>query len=217
MKLKTILRTGGALWLALGFGMPAQAAYINGTMQFGGGIVTLLDENDNATSNFYAARGLDFANSTLPGPPEIVLGPRVLTASGDFASVLGQVVTFDQDPWTFDQNLWSTDPGTGPLWTVGGFTFNVNSTSYTVTPLANSIALEVVGTGYVSKSGSENSSGTWILTCQQTPDNNTVTTLTWSSAASSVPDGGMTVAMLGVALMGLHGARRMFIKRRVSW
>jgi hypothetical protein len=192
-----MLKLGVSMLVALAMSTAAQAAYINGYLDFGLGSLVLKDSAGNTTSNFNAVRGIAFNGTT-----------KVNVAGGDFAGVLGSTVAFNQNPWVFDP------VSTGDLWNVGGFTFNVQSATYAVQTLNNTSSLVVVGTGFVKGNSFKDTAGTWVLTTQRsnlgTGANRTE--LSWSSSASSeggrdVPDGGTTLAMFGVTLLGLCGAR----------
>ena len=171
----------------------AQAAYIVGNIDFGGGTVGLQKANGTAvgsTDSFVGtAAKLDF-----------VTGSTVNIADGTFTGLTGSAVVFNQDPWTF------APLSTGNLWTVGGFTFDVKSVAVS----GNFNALEIIGTGTVSATGYDTSSGEWVLTTQRTNGSNR-STFSWSSSATSVPDGGATVALFGLSLLGLTSVRR-FVK-----
>lgn len=196
--MKLILtKLGITLAVVLAFSSMAQAAFIKGYLDFGLGSLVLRDSGGNATSNFNAVRGLEFTGTT-----------KVNVAGGDFAGTLGSTVAFNQNPWVFDP------VSTGDLWNVGGFTFNVQSAAYAVQTLGSTSTLTVVGTGYVKASGFDNTAGTWVLTTQRSNVGTGAarTQLSWSSSASTaeeVPDGGTTLALFGVTLLGLCGARKL--------
>lgn len=118
--------------------------------------------------------------------------------TGDYSGLAGTGVT---------QNAFSFDPfpggGVVPLWSLvaqPGTTFDL---------LALNIAFEsptsllLTGTGIAHKTGRDNTPGTWVLSA-----NTLGTTFSFSSTNSSVPDGGTTVALLGMALVGVEGLRR---------
>jgi|GEM_PF-2413504 len=192
-------KLGVSLLVALAMSGAAQATYINGYLDFGLGSLVLKDSGGNTTSDFSSVRGIAFTGTT-----------KVNLAGGDFAGTLGSNVSFNQNPWVFDP------VSTGDLWNVGGFTFNVQSATYGVQTLGNSSSLVVVGTGFVKGNNFKDTAGTWVLTTQRSNTGSGAdrTELSWSSSASSeggrdVPDGGTTLALFGVTLLGLCGVRKL--------
>ena len=118
--------------------------------------------------------------------------------TGDYAGLAGTGVnmtafTFDPFPVGGVVPLWSlvAQPGT----TFDLLAINVAFESPT--------ALLLTGTGIAHKAGRDNTPGTWILSA-----NTLGSTFSFSSTYSSVPDGGTTVALLGMALVGVEGLRR---------
>ena len=103
-------------------------------------------------------------------------------------------------PWTFNPST-----PTPALWSVDGFTFDLATiTSVIRFAVGTAKFLTVVGDGWVSGHGFGPSEGSWSFSTQ-TPSAKGVFSF---SAATSVPDGGMTIIMLGVALSGLGIMRR---------
>jgi hypothetical protein len=101
------------------------------------------------------------------------------------------------DMWTFGAQT--------ALWSVGGFTFDLIATNV----FQNSSVLLISGTGIVTGHG-ETFNGTWMLSSQGPGVNG----LFSFSASSNVPDGGATVALLGLSLAGIEGIRRKLMKKR---
>ena len=118
--------------------------------------------------------------------------------TGDYAGLAGSAVTMT--PFTFDP---FPAGGIVPLWSI------VGSPGTTFDLLALSVAFEsptallLTGTGIARKTGRDNTPGTWILSA-----NTLGTTFSFSSTNSSLPDGGTTVALLGMGLVGVEGLRR---------
>lgn len=199
MKLKKTSRIGAAVVAAIALTSAAQAAYIVGSIDFGGGLAAIRDSTGTPLTSSQSwildGKQVDFQGTTT-----------VNYVSGTFAapSLLGNTVVFNQDPWTF------SPLSTGALWTVGGFTFNVQAVA--VTGTADSLVIS--GTGTVTGNDYQTSSGTWRYSNQRVDDANNPTrsAFSWSSSATSVPDGGTTIALLGLSLLGLHGVRRKFAK-----
>ena len=126
--------------------------------------------------------------------------PTVESVSGVFATfaTVGDAVTFTP--------IWSFNSGPVALfWQVDGFTFNLIVS--TIIYQANGF-LSVWGTGVITGHG-YTSSGTWRFTAQDDPADGV-----FSFSASTVPDGGPTVALLGLALAGIEGIRRKLRKAK---
>lgn len=164
----------------------AQGAMINGAINFAGGAV--YDTNSLATA------------TTVKGFRNVV----VTATDGDFDSVaVGSAVTMAK-PYVF---MPSTP--TANLWSVGGFTFDL--TMSTVDFRSNN-ALIISGVGTISGNGFIDTPGTWEFT-SQTPSAKGVFSFSAGSegSGSAVPDGGTTVALLGISLVGLELMRRKFV------
>jgi hypothetical protein len=124
--------------------------------------------------------------------------------SGSFSAVpLGSVATFASAVWNLD-----TISVINNFWAVSGFTFNLVSSSITAhggTPGVNGFVV-VSGTGIVTGpagSGYDPTTLTWNF---ESSDASMSPGPHWSFTATapvSVPDGGATVMLLGVALSGL--------------
>ncbi len=174
-----------ALLFLFFFGSAFALPMINGNITFAGG-VTL----DNYKST--ATQVTSWLNSTVE------------SVSGDFSPLVstGDSVTFTA-PWTFGSGLNS-------LWSVGGFTFNLLSSSIV---LQNSDYLLVSGTGiivdtlgaYANTSGNfrfsipgDSANGIFSFAAASKSDPGTV----------SVPDMGSSLALLAIGLAGLLAIRR---------
>lgn len=160
----------------------AQAVPINGSMTFSGGAV--FDTASLAT----ATRVNTFS--------DVVVQSR----DGDFATTVSQneSVTMVQ-PYIFMPS--TPTPG---LWSVGGFTFDLASSTVV---LQNSNFLLITGVGTIYGNGFDPTPGTWSFT-SQSPSSNGIFSFSAGSAAQGVPDGGTTVALLGFALAGIEIIRR---------
>ena len=126
--------------------------------------------------------------------------PTVESVSGVFAqfATVGDFVDFTP--------TWSFNSGPVPLfWQVDGFTFNLIASQ--ITYQANGF-LAVSGTGIITGNGFDAVHGTWSFSAQ---DNSAGGVFSFS-AGSLVPDGGATVALLGLALAGIEGIRRKLMK-----
>jgi hypothetical protein len=162
-------------------GHQAKAVMITGAINFAGGAV--FDTNSLAT----ATRVNTFSDVF------------VTAADGDFSTVsVGDAVTM-ATPYIF---MPSTP--TPSLWSVGGFTYDLDSSTVV---LQNADFLIISGTGTISGNGFDTTSGTWSFTTQE-PDANGVFSFSAGTAGQGVPDGGATVALLGIALAGVELIRR---------
>jgi hypothetical protein len=178
--MKKLLTFATAL-LALTLAGSATAAQITGGITFTGGGATY-DTLDVAT----ATRVVSWN------------GVSVGSRSGDFVGFInaGDSVTLAA-PWTFNSGALAA------LWTVGGFTFDLVSSSIFS---QSSAGLIVTGTGWLSGNGYAATWGTWNFSTQN-PDVDGVFSFSASggfkaSPPPQVPDGGTTAALLGAALLG---------------
>jgi hypothetical protein len=193
MKLKTITKVG-ALIAALALTSAANAAYINGGISFTGDYTSDVPNNLNT--------------STL-----ITFGVVTTTStSGDFLADVGNGVVVTT-PVSININP-NDNPPAGNIWSVGGFSLALTS----LVEFANSAnALVLNGTGLISSTNPAYTPtpGDWVATFNRAGGGPNAT---FSFSASSgtnapVPEGGTTVALLGFALLGLHGVRRKLVKR----
>jgi hypothetical protein len=161
----------------------AQAVPVTGAITFAGGV-----ELDSGSVNT--------ASQVTGWLDEGGFMPTVQSVSGDFASfvTVGDSVTF-AFPWSFSS---------GPIaafWVVDGFTFNL---------IASSIVFQgggfvsVSGTGTVSGNGFSTNIATWNFSTQDDPSNGVFS----FSGGNEAPDGGPTLALLGLALAVIEGIRR---------
>ena len=152
---------------------------------------------------------ISFAGSYTINNPNLALataftgfsGVTVSAApTGDYSGLAGTGVTMSVTGFTFDP---FPAGGVVPLWSL------VSQPGTTFDLLALNIAFEsptsllLTGTGIAHKTGRDNTPGTWVLSA-----NTLGTTFSFSSTNSSVPDGGTTVALLGIGLVGVEGLRR---------
>ena len=125
---------------------------------------------------------------------------------------LGSVVSFTSSPWFFDSSGGGDDTLIQPFWSVYGFTFHFLSSTITRNDGGH---LDINFTGTVSAAGYDTTAFIGAFSTQNDLGNsgNSSTLYVFSSAFSStvpsVPDGGMTVLLLGSALAGVG-----FLKRK---
>ena len=126
-------------------------------------------------------------------------------SSGAFAGLNGSIATFSGSVWNFNTILPINN-----FWAVGGFSFQLLSSSITAqggTPGINGFVV-VNGTGIVTGPANSNYDPTtlsWSFTSQDPFIQGTANRWTFSASANSVavPDGGATVMLLGLALSGV--------------
>jgi hypothetical protein len=97
-------------------------------------------------------------------------------------------------------NSWTFGLGATALWSVGGFTFDLIASTIVLHDFG---ILLVTGTGTVTGHG-QTFNGTWMFSAQGEGSGGIFS----FSASSNVPDGGATVALLGLSLAGIEGIRR---------
>lgn len=185
--MKLVSKIGAALFAAFVLSSTASAVKINGKIGFTGGVS--LDSNNLAL----ATQVVEW-ESTAVGTIH----------TGDFAGLsTGIPVTFTPT-WNLNTAVTIVD-----FWKVGGFSFDLTSStsSYDSAGLG---FLQASGYGKIKKAGYEDTNGIWSFSTQNPGDGSK---FTFSASGATVPDGGATVALLGVSLLGLHGLRRKFSKR----
>lgn len=145
--------------------------------------------------------------------PQVTLDSGVFAVPSVFAITPGTAVAFAPGAWNFN----TTTP-INSFWSVGGFTFELLSSSVTSqggTP-GSSGYVAVSGTGIVSGNGYDPTSMSWSFTSQDpkagvAPDSWTFSASGTTSGGTGVPDGGSTAMFLGAALSGLA-----FLKKKVA-
>jgi len=127
----------------------------------------------------------------------------VTSDSGSFGSIpILSNITMTA-PWIFNPST-----ATIPLWQVGGFTFNL--TSSTIVSQDN-FFLNITGIGTLSKAGFTTTPGDWSFTVSNAGGKkHTTFGFQADTAATAVPDSGATAALLGFALAGVEAFRRKF-------
>ena len=186
--MKLVSKIGAALFAALVLSSTASAVRINGTIGFTGG----------ASLN----------NADLSLATQVVEWdtPKVgVIHTGDFSAITTGTDVVLWQPW----DLTTAAPGIVDFWKVGGFSFDLTSSTRYYDPAGLGF-LSASGNGWIKKAGFENTEGTWSFSTQNPGAGNL---FTFSASGAAVPDGGATVALLGVSLLGLHGLRRKFSKR----
>ena len=186
--MKLVSKIGAALFAALVLSSTASAVRINGTIGFTGG----------ASLN----------NADLSLATQVVEWdtPKVgVIHTGDFSAITTGTDVVLWQPW----DLTTAAPGIVDFWKVGGFSFDLTSSTRYYDPAGLGF-LSASGYGVIRKVGLEDTTGTWSFSTQRPGAGNL---FTFSASGEAIPDGGTTVALLGVSLLGLHGLRRKFSKR----
>ena len=186
--MKLVSKIGAALFAAFVLSSTASAVRINGVIGFTGG-ASLNNAN------------LSLATQVVEWDTTIV---NVLH-TGDFAGISTGTAVMLAKPW----DLTTAAPGIVDFWKVGGFSFDLTSSTryYDSSGLG---FLSACGYGWIKKAGFEATEGTWSFSTQNPGAG---ANFSFSASTAAVPDGGATVALLGVSLLGLHGLRRKFSKR----
>ncbi|HEX2750270.1 MAG TPA: VPDSG-CTERM sorting domain-containing protein [Verrucomicrobiales bacterium] len=167
----------------------AQAVPINGSITFSGGAVL------NNTSVSSATQVTSW------------MTPQVESRDGafvPFVSLLDPVSIVA--PWSFTSGF------VDDFWTVGGFSFDLTSSSLI---FQSGGFLNASGPGIMSGHGFDPTPGLWRFTAQD-PSAGTPAVFSFSAsttAVAQVPDGGSAASMLGLGLLSLGMVRRKFERR----
>lgn len=137
----------------------------------------------------------------------------VLSSDGDLASagVLSYVNMTPLLPWAFDPAA-----ATPALWQVADLTFNLQSAQVDRTAQSGVFParLTITGLGLLTKPGFDATPFTWSLASLDpsvgNPPRFSFTAVTAATPDNLVPDGGLTLALLGSTLLGLAGLRKKF-------
>ena len=191
--MKNIIKLAGVAAVALALTQAVQATPIVGNIGFTGGVTFDTTSAANATE------------VTAWITPSVDLPP-----TGTFAGIAaGSPATFANVAWAF-----TTSTPIPAFWSVGGFSFELLSSTLTThggTPGVNGYVV-VNGTGTVSSTNStlDSTSISWSFTSQDPTIGSNPNTWTFSASANSVtvPDGGATVMLLGIALSGVALLKR---------
>jgi len=187
-----LLKTTGALLVIIGLGLGNRAQAIptpvSGFIAFSG--VSAIDGTD-----FLSASRFTLFNDVVVG--------SALALSGDYVGTQGAAVTFT--PFIFDPPNAST-PIT-PLWSFvsGGNTYSFDLNVMSVDIMTGTqLFLSGIGTSYITGVNVEKlaTTGRWSLSSQSLGQS----TFTFSSSTlvpRSVPDGGATVMLMGMSMLGL--------------
>ena len=163
----------------------ANAVPITGSITFSGGVQL------NGTSAGNSTAVLSW-NNEAGGPPV------VSSTSGSFNTVaIGTQATFTN-------NYQFNFVGSFLLWQVGGFSFTLNQSNIV---FQGPGFVTVQGFGTLSGNGFDPTAGIWRFTSQD-PSAGAPPTFSFSASTEALPEGGATLALLGLGLAGVEGLRR---------
>jgi len=183
----SLVKLAGALALGLFLSNAAQAGLITGLVAFSGSVT--LGDNGVADANLATVNeALNYAGVTV----------GYGTQTGAFASLTdGQAVTM-ANPWFFNDSTPITN-----FWKVGNFSFDL-SYSNVITQTGSFLNVTGFGTLHDTADGYDATNGIWSFTI---PSSGFGTAhFTFASSTSAIPDGGTTVMLLGVGLLGIQVA-----------
>jgi hypothetical protein len=200
--MKTKIKTITAIVVTLAAAASTYANGVSGSISFTGTPTGLTDPLSADTS--FGTSGVDV--SSVPAD-----------VTGSYASLLGDTgINFPGFAWSgssvsgLSLLLWS--------YTVGATTYSFTATTGSATFIpsgggAGQWVFSGAGTAAITLDTSE--SGTWSVNLSETKAGANVTFAFDATSASDVPppstpDGGLTVALLGGAMVGLQGLRRKF-------
>ena len=182
-----------SLLVALALGSAAHAAVITGKLD-----ITSLNGVTLNTTSLATATNAKF---------NLTPYQAVSTSTGSFAAIgaAHTTVTMTGTTWNF-----TTGVPINSFWTVGGFTFNLASSA--VVAGQTQYFLQAKGTGTVTgPAGYTPASGLWTFTATDAGGGSACNSVfTFTSSTAAVPDGGTTMALLGLSMLGLYGVRRKF-------
>ncbi len=184
--IKFTLATLAAVFVACAFVPQAQAVMINGVVTFAGGA-----EFD--TDSLATAMQVDEFSDVF-----------VTSRSGDFTGTVsvGDAVVMAM-PYIFMPSTFTDD-----LWSVGGFMYDLDDS---IVVLQTADFLLITGSGLISGNGFEPTAGSWSFTSQE-PDADGVFSFSAGTGAEGVPEGGTTVALLGLGLAAVELIRRKMLR-----
>jgi hypothetical protein len=158
---------------------------------------------------------IGFAGSySLPGGENLGNATELIDIGAVVVSTIGAYTVIPNGtPATFASPL-DINPSTpaSPLWTVvsGGNTYTFVATTSTVTDQSGShshgYTLDMGGNGYAEINGLDKTFGTWLVTASES--GMAIGFESTASVVGGVPDGGLTLGLLGSALFALQGLRR---------
>ena len=155
-------------------------------------------------------------NSVKKGTTTVTFGTnwKVLAGSGDYTGTTGAAVTYTSFTYTTATGSITSPAAPFTLWSFvsGGktYTFALDNPITQNTNTATFFQITGTGIGYIN--GKDPTTGSWSLTGSPS---GTAFKFVSSSVTTFVPDGGSAVALLGIALAGIEGVRKVIRVRKV--
>jgi hypothetical protein len=192
MKIKNYKSCATALAM-LALSAIAQAAPLTGGITIGALSTAIVDTSDVGPT----ANSVKFNPGPLPG-----INAIVSSSSGTIAAV-APALTFGK----YENFTYAPLSVVNPIWTLGFLTFDLTSITSISEPTAGVV---LTGTGVLKALGYSNTAGLWSFSANTTDG----AVFSWSSTTNAgVPDGGTSMSMLGLSLLGLAGVSRKLRKK----
>ena len=147
-----------------------------------------------------------FNTNSLATAMSVVSFSGVTAGAGNTGSF--SVITQGTPVMMASPYIFTPSTATPALWSVGGFTFDLTSSTVTT---QNNHFLTISGTGTIFGPGFSATPGVWAFTTQNA-SGKPGSTFTFSANTTAVPDGGLTVTLLGAGLLGLAVFRKTLAK-----
>jgi hypothetical protein len=167
----------------------SNAAPIQGTIDFGGVVTFDTMSLANATR----------VNQWQPFQGGTAGFSMVLQSSGDFSSISAGTQAAMATPWIFNPST-----NTPSLWSVGGFTFNLATSTIT---RQNATDLDITGVGTITSTNSNFSAtpGTWSFTSSDANGQNQAT-FSFQAHSAAVPEPN-SVALLAIGTIAAAASK----------
>jgi hypothetical protein len=171
----------GTVLLMVGFATTAHAASITGGINIGALSTVSLDKVNNTVAFTPDASQVNAIVSSSTGSLA-VLAP---------AFTLGSYKDFNYSPLSV----------ANPIWTFGGVSFDLTQVTF-INELGPGLVLG--GTGILKAGGYDDTLGSWSFSADTSGGS-----FSWSSTATAqVPDGGTSMSLFGLSLLGLAGVAK---------
>ncbi len=160
---------------------------------------TVVADPITGSITFAGAATLDTSSAGTATKVTSWINPVVESSWGSFSALPVLTSVSFTAPWSFNSGAIKT------LWSVNGFSFDLVSSSIIFQGFG---AVFVQGTGWLNGPGLSSALGSWSFTTQDPA----ATGVFSFSASQQVPEGGSTLMLLGLGLIGLSlvARRRVF-------
>ena len=150
--------------------------------------------------------GAKFNTNSLATATKVTLfkDVKVMSEDGDFTGI----VSNDDAVTMAATYIFSPSTVTPGLWSVDGFTFDLDES---VVVYRSADFLAISGTGTITGNGFDPTPGTWSFTSQAPKARGVFSFSASDGFVPPVPEGGSTVALLGLGLTGVWTIRRKFV------